>query len=213
MGERDLNRLNRWAISRGLLVASAITIASVVILPATAKAQKDLPNPLAASLRTTFAAARQNLLDATSDVPSDLFAFKAMPDVRTYGEIVGHLVNGNFSFCAAALSDKNPNSMDWQTVTDSTKLASAMKSALEFCDGIYARVRDAQLREMIPVRFGANGRAQSGLTHGEQQMPRLAPLVTNIEHDFEHYGNLVTYMRLKGIVPPSTRRQATGPRQ
>jgi len=130
------------------------------------------------------------------------------PQVRTYGEIVGHLINANYSFCSAALSDQNPNTTDWQKVSEAAKLIAAMQAAIEFCDRVYSRARDSHLREMIAVPFGANGREQSGLTHGEQQMPRLTPLVTNIEHDFEHYGNLVTYMRLKGIVPPSTRRAA-----
>ena len=37
--------------------------------------------------------------------------------------------------------------------------------------------------------------------------PRLAVLSFNTAHDFEHYGNLVTYMRLKDIVPPSSEGQ------
>ena len=72
------------------------------------------------------------------------------------------------------------------------ELAAALKASVEFCDAGYADLTDAQV--MAPAKFG-----QANITKGYA-------LTFNIAHDNEHYGNMVTYLRLKGLVPPSTAR-------
>jgi uncharacterized damage-inducible protein DinB len=71
----------------------------------------------------------------------------------------------------------------------------ATNDAIAYCDAAYAAVADASAGEMVPAGFGTG------------KVPRANSLVSQIAHDSEHYGNLVTYFRLKGMVPPSSRRQ------
>ena len=93
--------------------------------------------------------------------------------------------------------EANPNKDDFEKALGKAALVAAIKGATAYCDAVYKAQTDASLSEMV--------------TMGQNQQPRGQLLVQNISHSNEHYGNLVTYMRLKGLVPPSTER-ATAPR-
>ena len=95
--------------------------------------------------------------------------------------------------CGTAKGEKNPAAEnEFEKETSKAALVKAMKESSAYCEAVYASFTDADLGRMVGM--------------GRRQMPALAVLLQNIAHDNEHYGNLVTYMRLKGIVPPSTAR-------
>ncbi|MBI2616078.1 MAG: DinB family protein [Gemmatimonadetes bacterium] len=142
-------------------------------------------------------AAVQPLYDRLKDLylrsaelmPEQHYGFKPTPEVRTYGEILGHVANENYLFCAAAKSEENPNQADFEKTTAKAALVQAVKESFAYCDPAY------RMDEM---------KAMEEITFFRQKGSRLWVLVFNYGHDSEHYGNIVTYLRMKGLVPPSS---------
>jgi len=151
---------------------------------------------LADALTRMHAGVARNVVEAAEKMPEADFAFQPSKDVRTFAGFVGHVANAEFSYCARAKGEANPNKEDFEKVSGKAALVAGIKAATAYCDGVYKAQTDAALAEMIVM--------------GQSQQPRGQFLVQNISHSNEHYGNLVTYMRLKGLVPPSTER-ATAP--
>jgi uncharacterized damage-inducible protein DinB len=130
-------------------------------------------------------------------MPDAEYTFKPTPEVRTFGQIVGHVINANFFFCAQAKGEKSPGTQDYEKVTDKAALVKAINDALAYCDGVYTDTTDATFQTLVKVAAPS-----------KEQTPRGMILMFNTTHNEEHYGNLVVYMRLKGHVPPSTARAA-----
>ena len=76
----------------------------------------------------------------------------------------------------------------------------ALNEAFAYCDGVYAALTDVSGLEIVTVTQ-ENGR--------QNQIPRMTFLIQNYGHNNEHYGNLVTYMRIKSIVPASSEPPAS----
>lgn len=128
-------------------------------------------------------------LQAAEAMPEEHYAFRPTAEVRTYGEILGHVAEENYLFCAAALGEPNPNRTAFEKSTAKAELVQALRDSFAYCDPAYAM---AESRAMEPVSFfGRSGN-------------RLWVIVYNLTHDSEHYGNVVTYLRIKGLVPPSS---------
>jgi uncharacterized damage-inducible protein DinB len=149
---------------------------------------------LADALTRMHAGVARNVVEAAEKMPEPDFAFQPTKEVRTFAGFVGHVANAEFAYCSRAKGEANPNKEDFEKVTGKAALVAGIKAATAYCDGVYKVMADAALSEMIAM--------------GQNQQPRGQVLVQNISHSNEHYGNLVTYMRLKGLVPPSTERAA-----
>lgn len=152
---------------------------------------------LAEALDRMHAGVARNVVEAAEKMPEVEYAFQPTRDVRTFAGFVGHVANAEFGYCARVKGEANPNKQDFEKVVGKAALVAGLKAAVAYCDGVYKMQTDAALSEMISM--------------GQSQQPRGQVLVQNISHSNEHYGNLVTYMRIKGLVPPSTER-ATAPR-
>ncbi len=161
-----------------------------------AGAQPPAANPLASSMKAMFDSVKRNVVEAAAAMPEAEYSYRPTPEVRSFGELVGHLANANFSYCAAAKGERSPSAQNFEKRTAKADLVKALDESIAYCEGIYAAQTDASIAEMI--KMGPSARAV--------ERPRAVPLLTNISHDNEHYGNIVTYMRLKGHVPPSTAR-------
>jgi len=169
----------------------ALSIAVVALaMAAPASAQT---GPMAAALKSQYELIKNNITKSAEKVPEDLYSFQATPKVRTFGQIVGHIADANTNICAAATSGTPSKESAEKTKTSKADLQKALADGFAACDAAFASMTDAKAAEMTKF-FG-----------GDQ--PRLAVLAFNTAHDFEHYGNLVTYMRLKDIVPPSSEGQ------
>jgi uncharacterized damage-inducible protein DinB len=170
------------------------TILLVAVLTAPPQAPPAKAEPLGASVTSLYRSIRRNLVGAAEKMPEEHYGFRPSPDVRTFGEIIGHVANTQYNFCAPPLKEQNPNRANLET-TLKTKadLVKALSDALAFCDKAYESLSDEGLH--AEVKWGPRPIA-SGYA-----------LVFNIAHANEHYGNLVTYLRIKGIVPPSSERQ------
>jgi len=151
--------------------------------------------PVTDAMRASWDGAKKNIRDSADVVPEALFGFSPVPGtVRTFGEIVGHVAGANYVFCSAAKGEKSPHPEDaFEKLATKAALVKAWDDSIAYCDGVFKSVTDRSAAEPIEMPFGM-GKAV-----------RTSALLANIGHVNEHYGNLVTYMRLKGIVPPSSR--------
>jgi uncharacterized damage-inducible protein DinB len=148
---------------------------------------------MAASVKAMHATIRKNLAEAAEAMPAEEYAFKPTPEVRSFGELVGHLVNANFFFCAQAKGEKSPGTTNYEKTTDRDALVKALNESLKYCDDAYSSTTDANFSQAVTMAG-----------QGNPQTVRGAVLMFNTAHNNEHYGNMVVYMRLKGHVPPST---------
>jgi len=162
---------------------------ATLLMPAAAVAQG---KALADALDRMHAAVTRNVVEAAEKVPEADYGFTPSKDVRTFGGFVGHIANSGFGYCARAKGEANPNKEDFEKVTGKAALVAGLKASVAYCEGVYKAQTDTSLGEVLPG--------------GQAPQPRGQVLVQNISHDNEHYGNLVTYMRIKGLVPPSTER-------
>lgn len=148
-------------------------------------------NPVIASTRPTYDQVKDYILRAVEQMPEEHFAFRPTPDVRTFGQLIGHIASTQYFFCSAALNERNPDTREFEkTHTTKAALTEAIRASFKYCDRAY-EMTDAQATRRQAIS-------------GWGERAPLSILVLNIGHDFEHYGNIVTYMRLKGMVPPSS---------
>jgi uncharacterized damage-inducible protein DinB len=168
-----------------------VLTSSVLVLAAAAPALAQ-GKALAEALDRMHANVARNVVEAAEKMPEAEYGFQPTKEVRTFGGFVGHVANAEFGYCSRVKGEANPSTQDFEKVTGKAALVAGIKAAVAYCDAVYKMMSDASLSEMI--------------TMGQAQQPKGQVLVQNISHSNEHYGNLVTYMRIKGLVPPSTER-------
>jgi uncharacterized damage-inducible protein DinB len=174
---------------------SVVLVLAGLAVPAVALAQdpaKPAPPPITASagLKNLHTTVRGYIIAAAEAMPEEHYAFKPTPEVRSFGELLGHIANAQYNFCSAPKKTTNPNKDNIEkTATTKASLVAAVKASFAFCDPAYD-LADAGLTEMVKS--------------GQREVGAGYPLTFNVAHNFEHYGNIVTYMRLKGLVPPSS---------
>ena len=146
--------------------------------------------------RRTYESIKGYILKSAEKMPAEHFTFQPTPDVRSFGQVLAHIVDANYLLCSPAAGAPSPNGEVMQK-TENDKLDRAamlakLNESFALCDKAYANLTDANMNDPVDVM--------------NSKRPRLGVLWFQISHAFEHYGNLVTYMRLKGIVPPSSAR-------
>ena len=158
----------------------------------------ELSPSLAGSAKAMHAMIRRDLAEAAENMPADEYAFRPTPQLRTFGQIIGHVVDANFFFCSQAAGEKSPATADYEQITDKAALVKALNDSFVYCDRVYAATTDANFIQPMQIAHVVGT--------GSTNTVRGAVLMYNITHNNEHYGNLAVYMRLKGHVPPSTAR-------
>jgi uncharacterized damage-inducible protein DinB len=143
---------------------------------------------------------RRDLAESAQNMPAEEYSFRPTPQVRSFAQLIGHVVNANWYFCSQAAREKNPATANYEQMSDKAALVKALNDSLTYCDKVYSGTTDASFTE--PVRMAP------GVGMGAASTVRGAILTFNTAHNNEHYGNIVLYMRLKGHVPPSTARAA-----
>ena len=133
------------------------------------------------------------LIKSAEQMPDSAWSFKPTPAVRSFGQIIGHVANSNYMFCSIAKGEKSPAVQDFEKNTDRAAVVKGLKDAFAYCDAVY-KMTDASLTAPAEM-FGI-------------KMTRLGFVMLNVTHNNEHYGNLVTYFRLKGMTPPSSQQGA-----
>ena len=159
-----------------------------LLLPAAVVLAQD--NPLSTFNKVAYGAVKNILLRSAEKMPEENYSFKPTDAVRSYGQIIGHVTDAQYMFCSIELGEKNPDLKIEQTKTSKADLIAALKGAFAYCDKAYDGMTDVSAPQMVKL-FGGD-------------TPKLSVLTANNMHSLEHYGNLITYMRLKNIVPPTS---------
>jgi uncharacterized damage-inducible protein DinB len=147
-------------------------------------------NPITLSEKGLYSFVSTAVINAAQKMPEENYSFKPTPDVRSFGQLVGHVADANYMFCSQASGEANPMKDIEKTKTSKADLVSAIKSAVAYCNNTFDSMTDAKGSQMVKL-FNFN-------------MAKLTLLSLNTAHTDEHYGNMVTYLRLKGIVPPTS---------
>jgi uncharacterized damage-inducible protein DinB len=147
-------------------------------------------NPLSTGEKVFYGMVSANVVAAAEKMPEASYSFKPTPEVRSFAEIVGHAADAQNMFCAIAGGEKPSMTSIEKTKTTKADLVQAVKESKDFCDKIYSSMTDDHASELVTMM----GR----------QMAKLTVLTVNTAHLDEHYGNMVTYMRIRGLVPPSS---------
>ena len=174
-------------------------LATLAAAPAAAQGQQASGDPLTNALKRQFEGVSRNVREAAEKMPEDKFSYQATKDVRTFGGFIGHVANASYNACSRAKGEANPNKENFEKVSGKAALVKAITAANEYCAGVFNAADDKWMLETVAQGQGANA----------MQVPRAAILAQNTSHANEHYGNLVTYMRINGLVPPSTERAQT----
>ena len=175
------------------------TIVLVLMLAASASAQTQPANPLTNGARLHYGIIKGYVTRAAAKMPEENYPFRPAPEVRTFAQLIGHLADANYRLCSVMAGQDPP--IDAGVERDKhakTDLIKALEESFGYCDKQYAAMTDAAGTPLTKFDAGGEG------SRVPIQMPRLTVLAFHAGHAFEHYGNIVTYMRLKGIVPPSS---------
>ncbi len=192
-----------------ILLASVFV--ALGVLPAAAQAQGAAPgsDPVSAGLRGSFDTICRYITGSAAKMPEENYGFKPTPEVMSFGELVGHVANTHFSYCARVKGEKNPNDgNDIQKKTTKADIVKGLADSIAYCTPVYNDMTDAKALEPLPPPVAAAAAQPPPATAKPSQppppQPKLSRLLGNLTHDWEHYGNLVTYLRIKGLVPPSS---------
>jgi len=161
------------------LIAVALTASAV---------QAQIPASHIAEARQRYTTVRDNLQKAAEVMPEADYAFKPTPDIRSFGALIAHVADAQMAICGGAVGKpKRGNAADKTSKAD---LIAALKESSAGCDAIFDGTTEAN--------------APTPASMGPMKTSRLGLLEYNIGHDMEEYGYLAVYLRLKGIVPPTS---------
>ena len=164
-----------------------VLLLALSTLPAAAQAQG---NPLSDHNRHMYAGVKTILLRSAEKMPEEHYGFRPTPEVRTFGQIIGHAADAQYRYCSMVRGEAMPVPALEKNAVSKAQLIAGLKEALAYCDRAYDAMTDVSAAEIMKL--------------GSMEMPKLGLLHVNVIHSTEHYGNLVTYLRMKNIVPPSS---------
>ena len=124
-------------------------------------------------------------------MPAEDYPFRTTPKVRTFGEMIAHVANGQMLMCGVVKGEKSIANPQFKPAkTAKADLIAELKASFDYCDPIYQSMTDAAGTAKVKWFIG--------------DMSRLGLLNWNISHDNEMYGIIGAFLRIKGLVPPSS---------
>ena len=157
-------------------------------LLAAGSAAAQTSSPIISEMRQFYEIRKGDLTKAADRMPADAYGFKPTPEIRTFAELLGHIIDAQMGFCSSVRGE--PRRLNAGAMTAKAELVAALKTSFDECDSAFASMTDASAKEMLKA--------------GNGQRSKLGTLLYATLHDNEEYGYLAMYLRLKGLVPPST---------
>ena len=148
-------------------------------------------NPFSADLKQSYNGIKGIVTRAAEKMPEENYSFRVTQGVRTYGEIVAHIADVQMALCGTASGEQKKGEAG--SKTSKADLEAALKASFDYCDSVYNSMTDATGAQKVKM-FG-------------RELTKMGVLNFNISHDNEMYGQMVAYLRIKGIVPPSSERR------
>ena len=165
----------------------------LALMPAVMATQRSptADEPISAALKLWYGASKNNIIASAEKMPEADFNFRPTPEVRSFSELLGHIADTQYLFCSQLKGEPNPNK---ESVAKARKtkaeIVEGVRDSFGYCDSAFGPLNDAALKEKV----------------GTQGDTRVDWAMFSIYHLGSHYGNIVTYLRLKGLVPPNTER-------
>lgn len=146
-------------------------------------------NPLSTQNKRVYKVMQGMLLRSAEKMPEEHYGFRPAPEVRSFGQLVAHVADAQYAFCSSALETPRSSPKNEETKKTKAEIIAALKEAFLYCDKAYDGMTDEKADDIVKM-FGGT--------------PRLGVLSVNNIHNGLHYGNMVTYLRMKNVVPPSS---------
>jgi uncharacterized damage-inducible protein DinB len=156
-------------------------------------------NPLSSEVRTAYTVIKNNLIKMAERMPEDQYTFKPTAEVQNFQQRMAHIADANVRTCNGLLGENKP--VGAAAKTAKTDLIAAVKQSFATCDRVFDAMTDAKAAELVPGEIGS-----PVMPKGETRT-RLSTLWNLVRHSNEMYGYMSVYLRVKGIVPPSTAPQ------
>jgi DinB superfamily len=169
-----------------------VTLA-LTCLTASAAAQSSSA-PVSDALRSIEQRNSGDLIAAAQEMPAGKYGFKPTPKQMSFGDVIGHLSEGNDYLCSTISGEAAPKRAELTGRSPKTKLVAALKESFQFCESSLAKVDDSKLDEMLPF-------------FGSRQLSRSAVMFATAQDWADHYSQLANYLRLNGLLPPSAKRK------
>jgi uncharacterized damage-inducible protein DinB len=172
-------------------VVVPVGMVSVSVLASLANAQQGMPNPIMAPnpLTTTISIFRSNMQDkimnSADEMPESKYSYRPTKEVRSFAEILIHVADISYILCSNVKGEATPGTA--AAKGSKAEIKAYLKGAFDYCDGVYSGFTDARLND--PADFWG------------VKTNKMFVLTQVANHDALHYGNLVTYLRLNGLVP------------
>jgi uncharacterized damage-inducible protein DinB len=168
-------------VNRTLMMTIAATAAAAAL-----QAQTLIPE-----MKAGYEGTKNKLVRMAEKMPEEHYSFKATPEIRSFGELVAHVADSQAGTCSAI--NGAPRQLNARSKTAKADLVAALKESFAECDKAWESMNDTTASQTIAGRGG-------------QQRTKLGNLINNRVHSEEEYGYMAVYMRLKGVVPPSSER-------
>ena len=166
---------------------------AVMCLSLFAVAQEKPANPVSDSLRSLTQRYTKILVDTASTMPAENYGFKPMPDMNSFGHVIGHIAQSNYFLCNKLTGAAAPE-LKLGDNDSKDKLVQALKDSFDFCNSNLAKLDDSQMGEEVTL-------------FGGRKAPKASAVIGLAGDFYDHYGALAVYMRLKGVLPPTAQRQ------
>jgi len=163
----------------------------LLLLAASATAQ--VKNPIATALKDVFPNRQKNTIAAVEEMPADKFSYKPSADQITFGHLVAHMIEANYTLCSGASAVPAPKTDEVKDTDAKDKLVAALKASFDFCSDAIGKMDDSKLGEMT-----------AGGTGG-QQVSRARFALGIASNWADHYAEAAMYLRLNGLMPPTAK--------
>ena len=170
-----------------LVPAAVLAASSAHVL---AQAQGGTADATIASIKAQHEIVKGYVTKAAAQVPDALYKYQPTKEVRTMGQLFGHIANASRMICGTASGMKSAATGDAEKLATKAEIQKALAEAFSECDHAFSMITAANANEPVTLL---------GQSH-----TRVGGMAFNNAHNFEHYGNIVTYMRMNNLVPPSS---------
>jgi uncharacterized damage-inducible protein DinB len=166
------------------------------------------PPTVAGAVRNFYNGIKNNIIRSGEKMPEEFYGLRpgTQEEVRTFGQHLAHSARFNYLWCAEARGEKNPidDTNLEKTLSTKAEIMKALRASFEYCDPAYNSLTDANGGDVITITR-ENGQ--------KVEQTRMGLLLLNVVHNEELYGSIVTTLRIKNIVPPSSERRPQQPGQ
>ena len=188
--------MKKYAVAA--VAAASLSVSLHAQAPSGQPGQPPPPLPgLVTEVKTMYTNVHNFITRSVEQFPAEKLAWQPTPAVRTWARLIGHITDDNNGACYLLAGETTrPARVDAPDGQESPAsklskddLLKGYKESVERCNKAFAAVTEANMAE------------RNGPTGGRS---KIGTLMYNTSHTNEHYGNIVTYMRLNGMVPPSS---------